>query len=195
MRVYLSAKFERQKEMQLYSEQLRAEGIEVVSTWTDLDVASRDGFSGIAPERRALAAMLDVQQLVRSNLLVLFSDGDAADPRGGKHVEFGIGLALGKRLMLVGRQENVFHDLPDVERCDDWPQTLRRVLELRDSDALSVSQAAREANVTCADVLYWIKSNRLPAVKDTRGRWVIGRNDLDQVKASRCRRAAEKASR
>lgn len=194
MRVYLSARFERQKEMRVYGEQLRAEGIEVFSTWPELDLPSRDGFSGIAPERRAMAAMLDVQQVAASNLVVIFSDGDDPDPRGGKHVEMGLALALSKRLLLVGRQENAFHDLPDVEHCEDWPAASARILELRNSDALTVSQAAREAGVTSADVLYWIKSKRLPAVKGLRDRWVIGRNDLDQVKAARRRRAAEKTS-
>ena len=46
--------------------------------------------------------------------------------RGGWHVEFGLALAQGKHLILVGQPENVFHHLPQVrvipevgERCAD----------------------------------------------------------------------------
>jgi len=46
--------------------------------------------------------------------------------RGGRHVEFGLALAQGKHLILVGQPENVFHHLPQVrvipevgERCAD----------------------------------------------------------------------------
>ena len=34
---------------------------------------------------------------------------------GGLHTEFGMALALKKRLILVGPRENVFHTLPEVE--------------------------------------------------------------------------------
>jgi hypothetical protein len=239
MRVYLSARFERQDEMQRYSEQLRAEGIEVLSAWTELDCPSSDGFTGIASDRRALQAMMDVQQLVGSNVLVSFSDAAALcssrmghnrevcghrltehapaegdpnrlfceqcgcgewkpgpahfDPRGGKHVETGISLALGKRILLVGSAENVFHDLPDVEHFADWPGCLARILELRESDALTTRQAAEEAGVTVQDINRWIDSGELMAAK-REGRYAVPRNDLDRVKARRRRTAAARAS-
>jgi hypothetical protein len=38
-----------------------------------------------------------------------------------RHTEFGIGLALGKRLILVGEhREHVFHYLPVVEVYETW---------------------------------------------------------------------------
>ena len=126
MRVYLAARWERQEEMQRYSEQLRAEGIEVVSAWTEIDSPSSDGYTGIARDHRALQAMMDVQQLVSANVLVLFSDVGNPDPRGEKHVESGIALALGKRVLLVGSAENVFHSLPDVEHFPGWVDCLGR---------------------------------------------------------------------
>ena len=193
MRVYLAARFERQEEMQRYSEQLRAEGIEVVSAWTEIDSPSSDGFTGIARDRRALQAMMDVQQIVGTNILVLFSDAGNPDPRGGKHVESGIALALGKRLLLVGSAENVFHSLPDVEHFPLWPDCLTRILELRESDALTTRQAAAEAGVTKSEIQRWIDAGELMAAKRN-GRYVIPRVDLGRVKARKRRAAAEKAS-
>jgi hypothetical protein len=43
---------------------------------------------------------------------------------GGRHVEFGYGMAKGKRLVLIGERENVFHDHPSVEvypTLSAWP--------------------------------------------------------------------------
>ena len=41
--------------------------------------------------------------------------GVAWSARGGRHVEFGLALAAGKRLCIVGPRENIFHFLPRVE--------------------------------------------------------------------------------
>jgi hypothetical protein len=38
--------------------------------------------------------------------------------RGGRHVEFGAAVATGKRLIVVGHRENLFHHLPGVEFFD-----------------------------------------------------------------------------
>jgi hypothetical protein len=198
MRIYLSARFERQSEMQIYGEQLRAESVEVVSHWTNLDLPSSDGFSGIAPPRRALDAMMRVEQVVKCNVLVMFSDAQrrlawsAPDPRGERHWEAGIALALGKRVLVVGPTENVFEDLPDVEHFAEWPECVARILELEQTDALTTRQAAEEAGVTAYEIRKWIASGELMApTRD--GRYVISRNDIDRVKARKRRAAAEKA--
>lgn len=44
--------------------------------------------------------------------------------RGGRHVEFGMAIALGKRAIVVGSQENVFHLLPGVEVYATWEACL-----------------------------------------------------------------------
>lgn len=193
MRVYLSAKFERQDEMQLYTEQLRAEGIEVLSAWTDIDSPSSDGFTGIAPQQRALRAMMDLQQVGGTNTLVRFTDhpqGKRWSDGNDDGTEFGVALALGKRLLVVGPARNIYHELPDVERFPGWAECFARILELRESDALTTRQACTEAGVTMRELQGWIRTGKLSAVK--RGKnWVIARNHLDQVKAQRRRRLAE----
>jgi len=189
MRVYLSARFSRQQELRSYAEQLRAEGIEVVSAWHDLESPSSDGFSGVGEERLRWLAMMDLQQLVGTNAVVVFSDrgvqhfgSQMRGMDGEKHLESGVALALGRRILLVGEVENKYQHLPDVERFPAWPECLARICQLRNSDAMSTWQAATEAGVTVQDILRWIRQGRLPAVKRDK-RWVIGRNDLDHVKA------------
>lgn len=51
-----------------------------------------------------------------ADLVVSFTEAeDAPASRGGRHVSFGVALALGKRLVVVGHRENVFHTLPQVQ--------------------------------------------------------------------------------
>lgn len=49
---------------------------------------------------------------------------DSHSKRGGRHVEFGMALAWGLRLIVIGQRENVFHCLPQVERYDTWDDFL-----------------------------------------------------------------------
>jgi nucleoside 2-deoxyribosyltransferase len=177
--------------MRTYTEQLRAEGIEVVSAWPDLALPSVDGFTGVVRQIRQTEAMLCLQQIVACNVMVLFGDvPHAADPRGGKHVEMGVAVALGKRVLLCGAAENIFHELPDVEQRASWGECFARILELRETDALTVRQAAREAGVMARTIRDAIVVGQLPAAKRA-GHYVIGRNDLDRFKAQRRRRQAE----
>jgi hypothetical protein len=203
MRVYLSARFRRQEEMRRYAGQLRAEAIEVVSAWHDIDSPSSDGFSGLDDQRRAWLAMLDLQQLSGTNVLAVFANSEPVvstaedrsvvttyDFRGRHNVEFGTALALGKRLLLVGSPENSFYCLPDVEHFPAWPDALARILELRGTDAMTTREAAREAGTTVQQIGMWIREGRLPAAKHN-GRYVIGRNDLDRAKAQHLRARAD----
>lgn len=41
--------------------------------------------------------------------------GKVGGGRGGRHVEFGYAMAKGKRLIVVGHRENLFHEHPAVE--------------------------------------------------------------------------------
>jgi hypothetical protein len=56
--------------------------------------------------------------LHKAATLISFTDG--APARGGRHVEFGMAYAWGKRLIVVGPREHVFHALPLVEHYPDW---------------------------------------------------------------------------
>ncbi len=73
-----------------------------------------------APGRtRSLSAVEDIEYLADADCLVSFTErpteGVSWAARGGRHVEFGVALATGKRLCLVGPRENIFHHLPRVE--------------------------------------------------------------------------------
>ena len=189
MRVYLTSRYDRKQELRQLAEQLRAEAIEVVSAWHDIDSPSSDGFAGMDEQRLAWLAMLELQQLVQTSVLVLFLDAGRCK-RGDPHLETGVALALGKRLLLIGKPEMKFHCLPDVERFPAWPECLARLLELRSHDSMNTRVAAAVAGVTRGELVKWIRSGKLAAAK-LGPRYVIARKDLDQVLAREARRKAD----
>ena len=111
MRIYIAARYDRRFEML------------GVAAAPDARRPRRDVAGGskaaVAAIRELVAALEDVGDLAHADCLVTFTEqperGVAWAARGGRHVEFGIALACGKRLCVVGPRENVFHHLPSVE--------------------------------------------------------------------------------
>ena len=56
-------------------------------------------------------------------MLVSFT-GDGGGGKGGRHVEHGYAMALGKRIVVVGPREHVFHTDPATEVYADWASFL-----------------------------------------------------------------------
>ena len=110
MRIYIAARYDRRFEMLGVATSLVRAGHEVTSRWIE-------GGRGGDPE--LMAALEDVGDLAHADCLVTFTEEPqrwvAWAARGGRHVEFGIALACGKRLCVVGPRENVFHHLPSIE--------------------------------------------------------------------------------
>ena len=99
MKTYLAARYERRDELCSYIDALAMVGIDVVSSWlwivhTDLHEA----------------AVSDLADLRRADQLIFFSEDITSSwPRGSRCVEYGIALALGKKIVVIGPRENVFH--------------------------------------------------------------------------------------
>lgn len=133
--VYLAARFSRRLELCRYRNDLASFGIEVNSRWLNgghqLDNEGRplgdDGerlFEAGAPEvdhYRAKFAIDDYQDVMAAHALVAFTEEPrSGNSRGGRHVELGIALGVGKPVYVVGPRENVFCWLPEVEQHDTW---------------------------------------------------------------------------
>jgi hypothetical protein len=137
--VYLAARYSRRVELAGYAEELRARGHEVVSRWLDgsheADETERDYASVGYAENAARFASEDAIDVENADLLVSFTEPpESSSGRGGRHVEFGLALALRqieyddrseepRLLVVVGPRENVFHTLAD-EVFEDWPSFL-----------------------------------------------------------------------
>ena len=97
--------------------ELRQMGHEVSTRWleTNFETDAR-GRSATAPaEYRAKYAEIDMEDVRAADCVINFTEPPDDGGRGGRHVEFGFAVALGKRLIVVGYRENLFHHLPVVE--------------------------------------------------------------------------------
>lgn len=128
MKIYLAARYSRNPEMRLCRDALAAAGHIVTSRWIDqhegeLEESFTPERLDAEPEFCGRFARVDVDDLVSADIVVSFT-GNGGGGKGGRHVEFGIAAALGKRLILVGPRENVFHCLPAVEVVQDLESLL-----------------------------------------------------------------------
>lgn len=126
MKIYLAASYSRRLELLGYAQQLEALGHQVVSSWVDGHHETNSPHGSQADklgdsEEQSGWATEDIRDIFECETLVLFTGGDHRK-RGGRHVEYGIALGLGKSLVLIGQPENVFHHLgsPVVRRFPTW---------------------------------------------------------------------------
>jgi hypothetical protein len=136
MRAYLAARYGRHDEMRGVRDVLQgALGIEVTSRWIDCHTDVVGDFTSsftpevlnARPEDCAPLGQHDLDDIDRADMVISFTSNGTG--KGGRHVEFGYGLALGKRCIVVGDREHVFHTLKQVEWYPDWP---RLVMALTD---------------------------------------------------------------
>lgn len=133
-RVYLAARYSRREELCGYAKELRAMGYLVDARWLlgehqihDRALAVEAATQTIPPEG-LLFAQDDVADVLAAQIVICFSEAPrSGNSRGGRHVEFGMALALkvvgyqrAPRLIVVGPRENVFHCLPEVEVYASW---------------------------------------------------------------------------
>jgi hypothetical protein len=105
---------------------LHAMGHTVTARWIDCHPDVVGDFSSSFTVETLAERPQDCAPLGQHDL----DDIDAADAvisftstggKGGRHVEFGYGIAKGKRSIVVGAREHVFHTLSPVEWYRDWP--------------------------------------------------------------------------
>ena len=112
VRVYLAAKFDRRDEMRAVADTLHTCGHDVVSRW--LNAEKDDSESDDAAQ--TLWAIVNIADVLRCDVLVFFSEraGSPGAARGGRQVDLGAALAAGKKVIVVGPVEHVYHRHPRV---------------------------------------------------------------------------------
>lgn len=129
-KIYLAARFGRRDEMSGYADELIMDGHQVASRWVYKEnqlPASFGTWANHDQENTALAkkyAGYDAMDVQSCDACVLFTcePGEPGSSSGGRHVEFGMAWALGKRCLVVGPPENIFHVLPSVVVVPTWKQ-------------------------------------------------------------------------
>lgn len=125
MKIYLASNYTRRLEMVERGRELEAAGHTITSSWIDghHDVPGREidnGVSYTAEDQEIRGwALEDVADLNKADCIIHFT-GESGRARGGRHTEFGMALSVGKRCIVVGPRENVFHYLHVVEHYPHW---------------------------------------------------------------------------
>ena len=109
MKIYIAAPYPLRDKAQGIKRQLEFCGHTITSRWLTED---QTGMS----DRNARG---DLEDIAAADLLLALHPEDWHDRgTGGRHVEFGYALALGKQIVLLGRRTNNFHHLQCVRVID-----------------------------------------------------------------------------
>jgi hypothetical protein len=148
MKIYLASRYSRREELCAYRAELEAMGHTVTSRWLNGEhqiddkgkplgdhgealvegtlrsgeIISEREVSARADALRAHFVKEDCEDVCRAECVISFTEPPRSTlgTRGGRHVEFGLAVAWGKILIVVGYRENLFHYLPLVQFCADW---------------------------------------------------------------------------
>ncbi len=128
MKIYLAARYSRRDELRVVREELTRLGHTVTSRWLDTgwELAERGDSTAAPPEYREQFAAIDAEDVYDADAMVNFTEPPGPNPgRGGRHVEFGMAYAWGKRMVVIGYRENLFHHVSGVEFYQDSQAMLR----------------------------------------------------------------------
>lgn len=111
--VYVSARYEdRQKARELRALLECYRDVRVKSSWLD---GPDQPMSSLGGEQAFKAATSDIEEIGQADVFVRLNPvGGDRSGTGGRHVEFGIALAFGLPVVLVGERMNVFDYLTGV---------------------------------------------------------------------------------
>src|ERR1700687_81464 len=121
--LYTAGPFAWKSKLSGYADELRPGGIQVNARWLCEKVSVLAKNADIPYDYARKTAVLDVEDILASEALLLFTVGEEDFPsfsidalaRGGRHFEAGLAYALGKKVVLCGPfNENVFHSLQGV---------------------------------------------------------------------------------
>src|SRR5579864_8087757 len=125
MRLYLAGQYAKREVLKAYANQLEAIGIKVTSRWLMEDKPLNTKIGDDTEEFYRETAVVDLEDIDTADGIVFFSeDPHVGVPRGGRHVEFGYGLAKSKYMFTVGPRENIFHFLSRIHQYDTFEQFL-----------------------------------------------------------------------
>jgi hypothetical protein len=141
MKVYLAAPYAARDRVRGYAKDLRVAGFTCVSSWVDEDIeitpATTGAASGLDDATVSAHAQDDLEDIATCDALVLFTAAAVGltptiHHSGGRHVETGYALGRGKRVVVVGPPENVFHRIASgaVVLAPTWLRAIGALTEI-----------------------------------------------------------------
>jgi nucleoside 2-deoxyribosyltransferase len=132
IKVYLAADYRLKDELYILALILQTAGLEVTSRWIH---AKNEPITGLSQERRRECAAMDLEDISGADVFVVVNPAEFADNgTGGRHVELGYALGIGKPVVVFGERTNVFHSIPQVRHSEeDFPleQAVKEAYHLR----------------------------------------------------------------
>jgi nucleoside 2-deoxyribosyltransferase len=129
MRLYIAS--HSQDTARRLKDTVEAAGHTVVSQWVTADLKFSHCTATYTHEERISLALLDEADVRRSDALILMAEEEGNWVPGGKHVETGIALALGKPVVVLGHRENVFHWHPRVQIASTVDELLKMLSDAK----------------------------------------------------------------
>lgn len=125
MKFYLAAGFSRKDEIADKAKQLMHMRIGVTSTWPWEDATPQATLADLGDQHLIVNGEKDIAEIDAADGVILFTQ-EPTQPfvRGGRMHEFGYAHGKGKRLIVCGPKENIFHYLPEVEVVPTWEALL-----------------------------------------------------------------------
>lgn len=131
-KIYLAGRWSMRDELTAHAAVLKDTlGLTVTSRWlTDPEHRMKIDDSTDMAYNQTLASH-DIYDIKEADTLIYFGPGGT---RGGCHVEFGMALALKKRLFWVGPRTHVFSYLSEVEQFETWAECLAFLRGISDGE-------------------------------------------------------------
>lgn len=125
LKVYLAGMYSRKESIRVQATFLRLSGVKVTSSWLEEPHVPQAQLHDVEEKDLLTYATTDLIDIDRADWVV-FESMDPTTPtrRGGRHVEFGYALAKGKKILVVGPKENIFHYLPEIQHVEGWVQAI-----------------------------------------------------------------------
>lgn len=126
MNIYIAASYSRIQEANNFARYLSGDGHNITSYWLT-------GIPAVEKWPRVECAKRDIADIIKADCVLVLTGTPTTT--GGHHVETGFGLALYKRVVLVGPRQNVFHELSRVEQYDTFEEARHALLNKHTQDA------------------------------------------------------------
>jgi hypothetical protein len=89
-----------------------------------LEESNAQELSTLTDRKRRVYSYRDIGEIVSVDLLVIDTQEESSS--GGREVEYGMALAFGKPVWVVGPQRNIFHSVCR-RQFDDWEPVLKEL--------------------------------------------------------------------
>ena len=128
IKFYIAAKFKSRHRIKSCNNLIESLGLENTCPWFLMDTdesADEDSLGGYAREESAVMADRDLSGVRAADIFIL--DTIDTTETGGREVELGAALILGKAILHIGPIRNLFHMHPSVKKFTTWYDLIHHI--------------------------------------------------------------------